>query len=84
MAARLPCVTTDVPGCREAVRDGVNGLLVPARNPSALADALEHLLHKPQLARTMGDRGRQRLEQEFSAQHVNESTLALYREMLVV
>lgn len=82
MAARLPCVTTDVPGCREAVRDGDNGLLVPAKNASALADALERLLRNPELAREMGERGRQRLEQEFSAQHVNESTLALYREML--
>jgi glycosyltransferase involved in cell wall biosynthesis len=82
MAARLPCVTTDVPGCREAVRDGDNGLLVPARDALALADALERLLRDPALARKMGERGRQRLEQEFSAQHVNESTLALYREML--
>ena len=82
MAAGLPCVTTDVPGCREAVRDGDNGLLVPAKDSSALADAIERLLRDPALARKMGERGRQRLEQEFSARHVNESTLALYREML--
>ncbi len=82
MAAGLACVTTDVPGCREAVRDGDNGLLVPAKNPSALADALECLLKNPELARRMGKRGRERLEQEFSAQYVNNSTLALYREML--
>lgn len=82
MAAGLPCVTTDVPGCREAVRDGDNGLLVPAKDASALADALEHLLRNPEVARRMGQRGRERLEQEFSARHVNESTLALYREML--
>ena len=82
MAAGLPCVTTDVPGCREAVRDGDNGLLVPAREASTLADALETLLRNPDLAKRMGERGRQRLENEFSAQHVNESTLALYREML--
>lgn len=82
MAARLPCVTTDVPGCREAVRDGDNGLLVPARDALALADALERLLRDPAFARKMGERGRQRLEQEFSAQHVNASTLALYREIL--
>jgi len=83
MAARLPCVTTNVPGCREAVRDGDNGLLVPARNAPALAKALERLLRDPVLARKMGERGRQRLEQEFSAQHVNASTLDLYREMLL-
>ena len=83
MAARLPCVTTDVPGCREAVRDGDNGLLVPARDALALADALECLLRDPALARKMGERGRHRLEEEFSEQHVNESTLALYRKMLL-
>ena len=82
MAAGLPCVTTDVPGCREAVRDGDNGLLVPAKNPSALADALELLIKNPELARGMGKRGRERLELEFSAQQVNDATLALYREML--
>lgn len=82
MAAGLPCVTTDVPGCREAVREGDNGFLVPAKNADALADALECLLRNPELARKMGERGRQRVEQEFSAQQVNESTLALYREML--
>ena len=82
MAAGVPCVTTDVPGCREAVRDGDNGLLVPVKNASALADALEDLLVNPDLAKKMGERGRQRLEQEFSERHVNDSTLALYREML--
>lgn len=82
MAAGLPCVTTDVPGCREAVRDGDNGLLVPPKDWRALAVALEHMIRNPEHARKMGQRGRERLEQEFSAQHVNESTLALYREML--
>lgn len=82
MAVGLPCVTTDVPGCREAVRDGDNGLLVPAKNPSALADALERLIHNPEQAKRMGSRGRERLEMEFSEQHVNQSTLELYREML--
>jgi glycosyltransferase involved in cell wall biosynthesis len=82
MAAGLPCVTTDVPGCREAVRDGDNGLLVPAKNPSALADALELLIKNPEMARKMGERGRERLENEFSAQQVNSATLSLYRKML--
>lgn len=82
MAAGLPCVSTDVPGCREAVRDRDNGLLVPAKNPSALADALELLIKNPEIARRMGKRGRERLEQEFSAQKVNSATLSLYREML--
>lgn len=82
MAARLPCITTDVPGCREAVRDGDNGILVPPRNASALADAIERLLSNRALSRKMGERGRLRLEQEFSSQHVKTLTLALYSEML--
>jgi glycosyltransferase involved in cell wall biosynthesis len=82
MAASLPCVTTDVPGCREAVRDGDNGFLVPAQDAHALADALQRLIANPALARRMGERGRERLEQEFSTHLVNESTLALYQSML--
>lgn len=82
MAASLPCVTTDVPGCREAVRDGDNGFLVPVRNVVALAGALETLLLNPTLRREMGERGRLRIESEFSLRMVNEKTLSLYREML--
>mgnify|MGYP001105028959 CR=1 FL=1 len=48
----------------------------------ALADALELLIKNPELARGMGKRGRERLELEFSAQQVNDATLALYRKML--
>lgn len=82
MAVGLPCVATDVPGCREAVRDGDNGFLVPAQDARALADALERLIKNTNLAGRMGQRGRERLEQEFSTQQVNQSTLALYHEML--
>lgn len=82
MACSLPCVTTDVPGCREAVRHEDNGLLVPARDAEALADAIERLLRDPVLAKRMGQRGRERVEQEFSAEYVNAETLGLYRQML--
>ncbi|CAG1020783.1 galacturonosyltransferase [Methylococcales bacterium] len=82
MAAGLPCVATDVPGCREAVRDGENGLLVPVRNPEALALALEQLIADPRLRHRLGQRGRQRIEQEFSTEHVVAQTLSLYKEML--
>lgn len=81
MAASLPCVTTDVPGCREAVRDGDNGLLVPARDAKALAQALERLLLSSSLRQQMGRRGRQRLEEEFSDRTIVTQTLALYKGM---
>ena len=61
----LPIVTTDVPGCREIVRDGDNGLLVEAYNATALADALARLLSDPGLRQQMGLRGRERVVSEF-------------------
>lgn len=83
MAASLPCVTTDVPGCREAVRNGDNGILVPPHDYVSLANALECLLLDNKLREHMGRRGRQRLEQEFSTEKVVTQTLALYKQLLV-
>src|SRR5690606_40639840 len=57
-AAARPIVTTDVPGWREVVRDGENGLVVPPRDRERLADALACVLRYPELARTMGAGGR--------------------------
>lgn len=57
-ATALPIVATDVGGNAEIVRDGVNGRLVPARAPAALAHALHELLGDPERARAMGSRGR--------------------------
>ena len=73
-------VTSDAPGCREAVRHGINGLLVPPRDPVRLADALQTLLENPQLRHEMGRRGREIVEQEFSSELVIEKTLKTYAE----
>ncbi|MBL0919596.1 MAG: glycosyltransferase family 4 protein [Hydrogenophaga sp.] len=81
MAAGLPCVTTDVPGCREAVRDGDNGLLVPVRDAASLADALEKLLIDPSLRARLGGRGRDRIANEFSSELIETQTLSVYRQM---
>lgn len=78
-AAARPIVTCDVPGCREVVSEGDNGLLVPARDSQSLAEALGRLLADPDLRRRMGARGRARAEAEFSLDSVIERTLALYR-----
>ena len=83
MAASLPCVTTDVHGCREAVRHQDNGLLIPARDTQALAGALKQLILNPQLRQRMGMRGRQRAEEEFSSAVVIKQTLELYERMFI-
>jgi glycosyltransferase involved in cell wall biosynthesis len=78
MAAELPIVTTDVPGCREAVRHGENGLLAPARNSAALAAALKVLIMDAKLRRQFGSAGRRRAELEFASAIVIAETLAVY------
>ncbi|MDA8190803.1 MAG: glycosyltransferase, partial [Gammaproteobacteria bacterium] len=69
-------------GCREAVTDGDNGLLIPPRNPEALAEAIERLLSDAVLRRRLAKRGRERAEREFAAPVVIGKTLALYGDML--
>lgn len=81
-ACGLPLVASDVPGCREIVQHGVNGLLVPPRAPPALADALRRLLADTPLRQRMGAAGRDLVLREFSLQRVNEATLALYAQLL--
>ncbi len=80
----LPIVTTDVAGCREVVKDGDNGFLIPVRDGSALADALVRLLRDSELRKRMGARGRERAVSEFDVSSVVSATLAIYQEIHVV
>lgn len=81
-ASARPIVATDVPGCREIVRHGVNGLLVPPRNSVALAKAIQTLLRSPELREQFGKAGREIAVAEFSKDIVVAQTLSLYREIL--
>lgn len=80
-ATGRPIVTTDVPGCREAVERGESGLLVPPRDPDALAEALGRLTRDPDLRRRMGRRGRELAVERFSIQVVVEKTAETYRDL---
>ena len=79
-----PIVTTDTIGCREVVREGVNGYLVPLFSTDELADALQRLIENPELRREMGWRGREIAEQEFAIERVTAETLAVYRDLVPV
>ncbi len=81
-ASGRPIVTTDTPGCREIVRHGENGLLVPPCEPVALAQALQRLLQDPVLRTQMGKRGRVIVTSEFSEEQVMKETLSVYSELL--
>jgi glycosyltransferase involved in cell wall biosynthesis len=75
-------VTTDAPGCREIVRNGENGLLVPVRDPRALAEALRLLIENAPLRAGMGLKGRDIAVSEFSVERVVRETLGVYRDLL--
>ena len=81
-ACGRPIVATDVPGCREVVRHGVNGLLVPARDARALADAILELAGDPARRAAMGAEGRRRAETEFAAERIHAETLRVYERAL--
>jgi glycosyltransferase involved in cell wall biosynthesis len=80
-AAGVPVVATPVGGIRETVVDGETGLLVPPRDPAALAVAIRRLLDDPDLARRLADEARRRVRQSYSEQRMIELTLGLYETM---
>jgi len=82
-ACGRPIVATDVPGCREIVVDGENGLLVPVKDAGALANALKRLIDGLELRKQMGSRGRALVEREFSEGKIVRETLELYERLLV-
>ncbi|MBL7199911.1 MAG: glycosyltransferase [Anaerolineae bacterium] len=82
MAAGLPVVATAVGGTPEVVVDGVTGLLVPPGDPDALAEAIFRLLRDPDLRQRMGQAGRERVVERFSAERMVERTEQLYEQLL--
>jgi glycosyltransferase involved in cell wall biosynthesis len=78
----LPIVTTDLPGCREVVRDGWNGLTTPLRDPPALAAGIIRLLRFREAAALMGARGPDVIRQAFSLDKVVAGHAELYERQL--
>jgi glycosyltransferase involved in cell wall biosynthesis len=74
-------VTTDVPGCRDAIEPNVTGLLVPSRDVVALANAIERLVLDAELRERMGRAGRQLAERKFGIERVVSAHLEVYREL---
>ena len=75
-------VTTDVPGCRDAIDPGVTGVLVPVRNAVALADAIEDLVSTPARCQVMGEAGRALAERAFDVRQVVATHLRIYQELI--
>jgi glycosyltransferase involved in cell wall biosynthesis len=74
-------VTTDTPGCREVVKHGENGLLVPIKNATALAEALAILIQNPKLRTMYGNASRTIAEAMFGSEQIIAATLAIYKTL---
>jgi glycosyltransferase involved in cell wall biosynthesis len=82
LAVETPVIGTDLEGIPELIVDGETGLLVPPRNPEALAQAILRMLENPARARATARAGRKRVEAHFSLALKIERTEALYRRLL--
>ena len=81
-AASRAVVTTDVPGCRDAIIPNKTGLLVPVKDPQKLADALQWLIENPKERIAMGKEGRNFAEKEFPIEKIIQSHLDIYQDLL--
>jgi glycosyltransferase involved in cell wall biosynthesis len=81
-SAGVPVIASRVGGIPEAVREGLNGLLVPPGDVAALGAAIARLLRDPDLARRLGRGGRILMSAEFSIPAMVEGNLAVYRELV--
>lgn len=72
MATARPIVTTDVPGCKETVVDGVNGFIVPCRNSEALAEKINELVENAELRKAMAQKSFEMCEEKFEVGKVND------------
>jgi glycosyltransferase involved in cell wall biosynthesis len=77
MAMGRAIITTDAPGCRETVEDGVNGFLVPPRDAGALYDAMMRFVKDPALAARMGAQSRRIAEVKYDVRAVNADLLEI-------
>ena len=81
-AAGLPLITTNMPGCREVVKDRWNGYLIPPRDTRSLTDAILRLVASKEQRTLMGDRSRKRVFDHFDIERVVDAHTAVYSELL--
>jgi glycosyltransferase involved in cell wall biosynthesis len=82
MALGLPAVGTRVDGTAELIEEGQSGLLVPARDPAALAEAVVRVLTEPELARRLGAAASRRIRTHYDARAMAEKTARVYDEIV--
>ena len=81
-AASMECtiITTNVPGCKDVIDHGMNGIIVPVRNVSALKLAIQFLLLNPELSLNFGKNARKKIKREFTTSKINKMTMKVYKD----
>lgn len=77
-----PIITTNVPGCRDVIDHGINGIIVPVRNIHALKLAIQFLFLNPKLSLKFGKNARRKIIKEFNVSKINKMTLKVYKDFL--
>ena len=75
-------VTTNAPGCRDAIIPNKTGILVPVKSAVAIADAAEYLINNSEIRKAFGKAGREFAEQVFDIENIVEEHLKIYRKLL--
>jgi len=81
-AMALPCIATNIRGCREVIEEGVTGFLITPGDSEALGGALRKLLLDPELRLRMGREGRRRMRLHFDEAEVGRKVMSVYEEVL--
>lgn len=81
-ACGIPVITTDVPGCRDAIINGKTGILVPPRKSKELSNAIKELLYDKKLLKKMGKAGRKLAINKFDVKKVVEKHLKIYENII--
>lgn len=75
MAMGKPVITTNVPGCREAVSNGENGFLIKPKDVECLIKVMKHFIRKPEIIKKMGSKSRQLAVEKFNVTEVNKKII---------
>jgi len=81
-AMGLPCIVTDINGCNEVVKDGVNGAIIPIRDATALFNAMALFLDSPEKNKEMADKARLIIKKDFEQKDVWSALLDMYNSLL--
>jgi glycosyltransferase involved in cell wall biosynthesis len=81
-ACACPIIATDVPGCREICRNGINGILIRKKDPKALKEAICYLADNKSVCKKFGEKGREIVIDEFSEDFVVAQTVEIYNHLL--